>query len=74
MSRLDAKISVIGSYKHQFIIPSTLLAPATDIRAHKDTKPQRNITAVRLAQWDKRRSAELEVAGSNPGRTNAQGL
>ena len=32
------------------------------------------MTAARLAQWDKRRSAEREVGGSNPGRTNAQGL
>ena len=36
-------LRVIGSYKHQLIVPSTLLAPATDIRAHKDTKPQRYI-------------------------------
>ena len=34
-------LRVIGFYKHQLIVPSTLLAPATDIRAHKDTKPQR---------------------------------
>ena len=27
-----------------------------------------------LAQLEKRRSAEWEVAGSNPGRTNTQGL
>ena len=33
-----------------------------------------NYTAARLAQWDKRRSAEREVAGSNPGRTNTQSL
>ena len=32
------------------------------------------LTAARLAQWDKRRSAEREAAGSNPGRTNTQGL
>ena len=31
-------------------------------------------TTARLAQWDKRRSAEQEVAGSNPSRTNTQGL
>ena len=31
-------------------------------------------TAARLAQWDKRRSAEREAVGSNPGRTNTQGL
>ena len=30
--------------------------------------------ATRLAQWDKRRSAEREVASSNPGRTNTQVL
>ena len=37
--------------------------------------PKRNLkTTARLAQWDKRRSAEREVAGSNPGRTNTQGL
>ena len=32
------------------------------------------LSAARLAQWDKRRSAERVVAGSNPGRTNTQGL
>ena len=31
-------------------------------------------TAARLAQLDKRRSAEREAAGSSPGRTNTQGL
>ena len=31
-------------------------------------------TAARLAQLDKRRSAEGEAAGSSPGRTNTQGL
>ena len=31
-------------------------------------------TAARLAKWDKRRFAEREVAGSNPGQTNTQGL
>ena len=32
------------------------------------------ITAARLAQLDKRRSAEREAFGSNLGRTNTQGL
>ena len=32
------------------------------------------ITAARLAQWDKHRSTEREAVGSNPGRTNTQGL
>ena len=31
-------------------------------------------TAALLAQLGERRSAEWEVAGSNPGRTNTQGL
>ena len=31
-------------------------------------------TAARLAQWDKRRSAEREAVGSNPSRTKTQGL
>ena len=30
-------------------------------------------SAARLAQWYKRRSAEREAVGSNPGRTNTQG-
>ena len=30
--------------------------------------------AARLAQLGERRSAEREVLGSNPGRTNTQGL
>ena len=34
-----------------------------------------SLTAARLAQWDKRRrSAERQAVGSNPGRTNTQGL
>ena len=36
----------------------------------KDSKD----TAAHLAQLDKRRSAEREVAGSNHGRTDTQGL
>ena len=32
------------------------------------------LTAAWLAQLGERRSAEREVAGSNPGRTNTQGL
>ena len=32
------------------------------------------MTASRLAQLDKHRSAEREAAGSSPGRTNTQGL
>ena len=31
-------------------------------------------TATWLAQWDKLRSTEWEAVGSNPGRTNPQGL
>ena len=33
---LDAKISLVPT--HQLIVPSTLLAPATEIRTRKDTK------------------------------------
>ena len=44
----------------------------------KERDSQKNmtgmLTAARLAQWDKRRSAEREAVGSNPGRTNTQGL
>ena len=29
----------------------------------------RMLTAARLAEWDKRRSAEREAVGSNPGHT-----
>ena len=32
------------------------------------------LTAAWLAQFEERRSAEREVTGSNPGRTNTQGL
>ena len=38
---LDAKISLVLTY--QLIVPSTLLAPATNIRTYKATKPQRYI-------------------------------
>ena len=34
----------------------------------------RVFAAARLAQWDKRRPVERKAVGSNPGRTNAQGL
>ena len=44
----------------------------------KERDSQKNmtgmLTAARLAQWDKRLSAEREAVGSNPGRTNTQGL
>ena len=33
-----------------------------------------SLTAARLAQLGERRSAEREVASSNPDRTNTQGL
>ena len=36
--------------------------------------PSRRQTAALLAQLGERRSAEREVAGSDPGRTNTQGL
>ena len=32
------------------------------------------VTAARLAQWDKGKSAVQEAVGSNRGRTNTQGL
>ena len=32
------------------------------------------MAAARLAQWDKCRPVEREAIGSNPGRTNTQGL
>ena len=38
---VDAKISLVP--KHQLIVPSTLLALATNIRTYKVTKPQRYI-------------------------------
>ena len=40
---LDAKISLVP--KHQLIVPSTLLAPATEIRTHKPTKTQKHKAA-----------------------------
>ena len=41
MSCLEAKISLAP--KHQLMVPSTLLAPATHIPTDKATKPQRYI-------------------------------
>ena len=39
------------------------------------TEPKIDVnTAARLAQLGERRSAEREAVGSNPGRTNTQGL
>ena len=54
----------------------------TDLLSVKDTCINSDIilfsdiilTAARLAQLGERRSAEREVASSNPGRTNTQGL
>ena len=40
---------------------------------HKSGAPT-ELTAVRLAQLEERWSAEQEVASSNPGWTNTQGL
>ena len=34
--KLDAKLSLVPT--HQLIVPSTLLAPATEFRTHKATK------------------------------------
>ena len=48
-----------------------------DIRSQRillDLHDSSDHTAARLAQWDKRRPAEREAVGSNPGRTNTQGL
>ena len=39
-----------------------------------DISHKLHLTAAWLAQLGERRSAEREVAGSNPGRTNTQGL
>ena len=41
---IDAKISLVP--KHQLIVPSTLLAPATNIWTYKATKPQRYIRSL----------------------------
>ena len=39
-----------------------------------EVKSLNPLPAARLAQLRERRSAEREVASSNPGRTNTQGL
>ena len=44
-----------------------------DSGAHEE-RHSHDSTAARLAQLGERRSAEREVASSNPGRTNTQGL
>ena len=46
-----------------------IVAPACRDFAQKSRDPEE----ARLAQLEGRRSAEREVAGSNPGRTNTQG-
>ena len=40
----------------------------------KDARYSSDSVAARLAQLGERRSAEREAVGSNPGRTNTQGL
>ena len=42
---LDSKISLVDP-KHQLMVPSTLLAPATHIQTDKATKPQRYIRSL----------------------------
>ena len=57
-------------YRHSFLSPLALHCTEKNVNQIK----QHIIIAARLAQWDKRRSAEREVTGSSPGRTNTQGL
>ena len=48
--------------------------PIGPIRQQKNVAHNHIIAAAQLAQWDQRLSAEREAVGSNPGRTNSQGL
>ena len=44
------------------------------LRKTLDPPLKQYLTAARLAQLGERRSAERKAVGSNPGRTNTQGL
>ena len=49
--------------------------PPLNVFHTSDQKPSKSeLTAAQLAQFDKRRSAEWEATGSNPGRTSTRGL
>ena len=48
--------------------------PERDLQGHCHQIIQINQTAAWLGQLGERRSAEREVMGSNPGRTNTKGL
>ena len=56
-------VVLIWSYKRKFPLIRMFLGTFSGI-----------LTAARLAQLGERQSAEREVASSNPGRTNTQGL
>ena len=59
------------------VTPVTKMRPYPTAHPHKPLTRKytpRATTAAWLAQLGERRSAEQEVAGSNPGRTNTQGL
>ena len=49
-------------------------ADKSDEEDIQELAEEEELTAAWLAQLGERRSAEREVAGSNPGRTNTQGL
>ena len=57
---IKGKLGVITEGVHRLIKQKTLITSL--------------VTAAWLAQMGERQSAEREVAGSNPGRTNTQGL
>ena len=61
------------------VIASLLLELQIQVLQHAAVKARYDYcillwTAARLAQLGERRSAEREAVGSNPGRTNTQGL
>ena len=61
------------SQKYSFQIPSKKMVKWWIWNVRIGFDPE-NPPAARLAQLDKRRSAEREAPGSSPGRTNTQGL
>ena len=68
-----SKLWTLYSFPHPACVAESLQTEYKDKRMGR-TPPPSGITAAWLAQLGERRSAEREVAGSNPGRTNTQGL
>ena len=79
MNNIEAKFQYIilnlcFPYNYSLFCISFVHIREYQIICWKQPKKSHILTAAWLAQLGERRSTEREVAGSNPGRTNTQGL